>query len=405
MISMLLFIPFMAKAALVTIPGGHPSYAVMSLFIADPSRAPARVPASQTAERVVSITVPPRRGETIPSLCRRLAIQLDDLSATPLHVLAFGSCPAGVAVADELRNLLGRVDFPVTWVEGGACDAGPIAGLQVHAFTGRVEHVDFDGRFRGSIFADGGARQCLVGGLGPEDLSASRPGQTVRALENLQWVLAEAGFGLDDVVRTWFFLDDILSWYDEFNRARTKLYSGVKFRTGSLPASTGIGAKNPAREALTLAAWAFRPLCKNSYAEEVASPLQCPAPAYGSSFSRALEISTNGGRQLFVSGTASIALEGKTLWTGDVRKQVDLTMEVVEAILRSRGFSLKDLSRATAYFRRRTDAPVFAEWLAARGLAKLPVVTTECDICRDDLLFELEGEARCEKTGIRSIRS
>jgi enamine deaminase RidA (YjgF/YER057c/UK114 family) len=135
---------------------------------------------------------------------------------------------------------------------------------------------------------------------------------------------------------------------------------------------------------------------RNSYAEEVASPLQCPAPAYGSSFSRAMEISTNGGRQLFISGTASIAPGGKTRWVGDVRKQVGLTMDVIEAILRSRRFLLEDLSRATAYFRRAADASVFAEWLAARQLSHLPVVSAECDVCRDDLLFELEAEAMAE---------
>ncbi len=204
---------------------------------------------------------------------------------------------------------------------------------------------------------------------------------------------AQAGFDLADTVRTWFFLDHILSWYDDFNRARNKIYSGIKFQTGSLPASTGVGAKNPTGAALAVAAWAFCPVGKNSYAEEVASPLQCPAPAYGSSFSRAMEISTNTGRRLLISGTASIAPEGETLWRGDVRRQVDQTMEVVAAILRARGFEFADLNRATAYFRRADDVGVFAEWLSANGLTGLPIVSARCDVCRDDLLFELEADA------------
>jgi len=285
------------------------------------------------------------------------------------------------------------VDWPVTWVQGGACGNQPAAGLQVHAFAGTVERLVVDGWVVGSVFTDGGARQCVVGGILPGDNTLSRPEQTVRTLENLQIILADAGFNLADVVRTWFFLDHILSWYNDFNPARTEIYSQVKFRTGSLPASTGVGAGNPAGAALALVAWAFRPLGQDSYAEEVASPLQCPAPAYGSSFSRALETSTNTGRRLFISGTASIAPEGKTLWVGDVRKQVELTMNVVEAILRSRGFDFNDLACATAYFRHATDAGVFAEWLAANRLSRLPVVFAQCDVCRDDLLFELEAEA------------
>ena len=81
------------------------------------------------------------------------------------------------------------------------------------------------------------------------------------------------------------------------------------------------------------------------------------------------------------------------MWVDDVYNQVDLTMDVVESILRSRGFSFEDLSRATAYFRRAADAAVFAEWLATRRLTRLPIVSAEAQICRDDLLFELEAEA------------
>ena len=357
-----------------------------------PGTAPSRAPATKS-ENLFAFTFPARPGEDLQELCRRFAARLQERGATPLHVQVFGDCRASAAFTDALRTQFGRVDWPVTWVQGGACGSQPVAGLQVHAFTGKVERVVLDGRQVGSVFTDGGAQQCVVGAMPPGDCTLSRPEQTVRALANLQVILAKAGFKLADVVRTWFFLDHILSWYNDFNHARTKIYSEVKFRTGSLPASTGVGADNPAGAALALAAWAFRPLGKDSYAEEVASPLQCPAPAYGSSFSRALETSTNTGRRLFISGTASIAPEGKTLWVGDVRKQVELTMDVVEAILGSRGFHFNDLACATAYFRHATDAGVFAEWLAANRLSHLPVIFTQCDVCRDDLLFELEAEA------------
>ena len=364
----------------------------MSLFVENPGAAPALEPDTHTGE-LLSLTFQPRPGETIQALCRRLADQLLDYSATPLHLLVFGDCRASTVVRETLRQNLGRVDWPITWAEGAACNGHPISGIQVQAFTGAVERIAFGGRVVGSVFTDGGARQCVVGGLAPEDKKNSQAGQTRQALEDLQIVLAQAGFELADTVRTWFFLENILSWYDDFNQVRTEIYSGVKFHTGSLPASTGVGAKNPSGAALALAAWAFCPVGKNSYAEEVASPLQCPAPAYGSSFSRALETSTNGGRRLFISGTASIAPGGKTLWTDDVRKQVELTMDVVEAILRSRGFEFADLTRVTAYFRRAVEAGVFAEWVAASGLTSLPVVFAQCDVCRDDLLFELEADA------------
>ena len=350
-------------------------------------------PAPQKAGELVTLSLKPKTGEEIQGLCRRLADELNEHSAAPLHLLIFGKCSASKTTLDTLQNKIGHADWPVTWVEGVACDGSPVAGIQVHAFSGTVDRITFGGRVVGSVFTEGGARQCLVGSLTATDQTLSRSEQTRHTLEDLQTILVQAGFDLSDLVRTWFFLENILSWYDEFNQARTAIYSGLKFRSSSLPASTGVAAKNPANTALSLAAWAFRPLSKNVRAQEVASPLQCPAPTYGSSFSRAMEIPTNTGRRLLISGTASIAPGGKTVWAGDVRKQVDLTMDVVEAMLNSRGFTFADLTRAAAYFRNPTDAGAFAEWLTANHLSAMPVTSVQCDVCRNDLLFELEADA------------
>ena len=341
----------------------------------------------------ISLTFKPLPGESGPDLCRRLVEQLQANKATPLHLLVFGNVRACSPTSDVLQKVSGHADWPLTWVEGADCNGGPIAGIQVHAFTGSVERIEFNGRVAGSVFTEGGARQCLVGGLVPADRTLSRPEQTRHALEDLQMILAQAGFELADIVRTWFFLENILSWYDDFNRVRTGIYSGVNFRSGSQPASTGVGAKNPAGGALAVVAWAMRPLNSSVRAKEIASPLQCPAPAYGSAFSRAMELTSASGRRLFISGTASIAPGGETLWPADARRQVAQTMQVVEAILQSRGFRFSDLTRATAYFKRGANAREFTEWCATSGLLLQSVALAQCDLCRDDLLFELEADA------------
>ena len=68
-------------------------------------------------------------------------------------------------------------------------------------------------------------------------------------------------------------------------------------------------------------------------------------------------------------------------------------MQVIDAILRSRGFTFTDLTRATAYFKHSSDVPAFTAWCNANNLPLPIVVPALCDICRDDLLFELEAEA------------
>jgi enamine deaminase RidA (YjgF/YER057c/UK114 family) len=341
-----------------------------------------------------SFVVKPRPGEGMMEMFSRLTRALEEAEAALVSLMIFGSTSAHGAAEEAMRRAFGRIDFPVTWVEGAACGEDPIAGMQAFAFSaGRVTPIASNGRVAGCVFEEGGIRHCLLGGLGPDTLAAWRPDQFRQTLGNLEAALDQAGFALSDLVRTWFHLDDLLSWYPAFNQARTEAYARIQFRTGSLPASTGVSGRNPAGAALVVGAWAMQPLHACARIVEVGSPLQCPAPAYGSSFSRAMESCSLRGRRLLISGTASIAPGGQTVWLGELRKQIDLTMEVIEAILKSRGFALPDITRATAYFKHRADIPAFADWCAKRGLGSMPFVAAQCGICRDDLLFELEADA------------
>jgi hypothetical protein len=220
----------------------------------------------------IALTIRPLRGEGIMELFGRLADALQ--GTTILNMLIFGSVNAGAAAMEAMRRRFGRIDWPVMWVEGGACDLSPIAGIQVFGFNGgAVQRVLCHGRVVGTVFQDSSARYCLLGGLGPRQRLVSRADQAKQTLEELECALVQAGFTIADTVRTWFYLEDILSWYREFNQARTQVYSGIKFRTGSLPASTGVGARNPAGAALTAGARAMQPLNASAGASEVASPL------------------------------------------------------------------------------------------------------------------------------------
>jgi enamine deaminase RidA (YjgF/YER057c/UK114 family) len=109
-------------------------------------------------------------------------------------------------------------------------------------------------------------------------------------------------------------------------------------------------------------------------------------------------IDTPAGRRLLVSGTASIEPNGRSAHVGDLRKQIVLTMEVAHAILASRGFNFSDVTRATAYFKNIQDAPAFDEWRRECNLESLPLVVAQSDICRPELLFEIELDAISSET-------
>ena len=364
-------------------------------FRADTVVAPRRAaPAAQLTPEFV-VTDRQWHGESVAAPFRRLAAELDAREAKLLSLMLYGGLDARAEIERGMREGLGVTDWPVTWIDGvPGGRASAFAGFQAFAVSQRdVTRIRVGNRVVASIFVDGDARHCLLGGIGPTATGLEPAAQAQQTLGNLEWALGLADFRLSDVVRTWFYNKDIVSWYGAFNRVRSAHYAQTPFRTGSLPASTGIGARNAAGAALTVSAWAMQPLTPHAYAREIGSPLQCPAPAYGSSFSRAMELVSGGRRRLFVSGTASIAPGGGTVWVNDSTRQIALTMEVVAAILHSRGMDYDRVTRATAYFKNMAFKPIFEAWREEHELHRMPVVNLQADICRDDLLFEIEVDA------------
>lgn len=341
------------------------------------------------------LTVTPMRGESISAMARRLAEALNPWDATVVRQIVFGSAAAYPATLKTLRLVLDDPELPVAWVEGTGCGDHAIAGMQTHAIAGaRVRTLSGNGRSLARTWEDAVATHCVVNSILPTRTPATPAEQAREVFEKLQTGLASAGMTMKDIVRTWFYLNDLLSWYGDFNRVRNDVFARNELRPHCLPASTGVGGRNPMGATLAAAAWAVRPHDPASRVMHFApSPEQCPASAYGSAFSRAVEISSAGFRRLLVSGTASIARDGKTEHIGDTRAQIERSMQVVAAILESRRMTFADTTFATAFFKHPADAPLFADWLARHGQQSMPVVSAGCDICRDTLLFEIELEA------------
>jgi enamine deaminase RidA (YjgF/YER057c/UK114 family) len=160
-----------------------------------------------------------------------------------------------------------------------------------------------------------------------------------------------------------------------------------------VPASTGIGVANHAGTAVVADVYAVKPKTDKISIFAVPSPLQCPALDYRSSFSRAVEVDTVDQRLLMISGTASIAPGGETVLMGDTAGQIKRTMEVVDAILKSRDMDWVDTTRAIAYFTSVEDVYLLDEYCDEHGLPDMPVAVAHAEICRPDLLFELELDA------------
>ncbi len=289
---------------------------------------------------------------------------------------------------------MGEVRWPLTWIQGDACSSGQVYSSQIVSVSGtELAPVVLDGETVGYCYEDDYAQFCQLSSLKPTDATASREAQARSLFERMDAALTLVGMQCTDTVRTWLYLDQLLDWYEEFNGVRTAFFREKGIFDKMVPASTGIGAANPWGAAILADVTAVKPKSTQCRIEAVASPLQCPALDYKSSFSRAVELSFPTHRQLLISGTASIDPDGASAHLNDTMAQIELTMQVVKAILSSRGMDWADLSRGIAYFKDRADVALWEDWAARNELPRFSLAISHANVCRDALLFEIEVDA------------
>lgn len=243
---------------------------------------------------------------------------------------------------------------------------------------------------------------------------------TLAAFAAMRDMLARKGFAFDQVVRTWLYLGDIVGAegesqrYKELNRARAEFYDGIKFLAryvapaynGAVyPASTGIGARG--RE-VTMGSIAIATERDDIRLLPLENPLQTPAFRYGlrhgphsPRFSRAMAIVGREACAIVVSGTASI-VASETFALSDPAAQTQRTLDNIAALIAPNNFArygvenvgatLDDLVLARVYVKRPQDYPA-ARDVCDERLGELPAVFAIADVCRPELLVEIEGVA------------
>lgn len=330
---------------------------------------------------------------------------LRERGAMPVQERVFAEARAASLVTRaRTRAVAGcgeRWAVPPTIVEGAPVAGSGVAGIHVIGARGRARLVAEGRQVHGRLVVGPSARILGLADVGRrlgEPRSRPPAEEAAGVLEAAEELLAREGFSFADVARTWFYLRDILDWYGEFNGARNGFFRarGVAGANGAgpIPASTGIGGRNARGGSCTLDLVAIQgvgaaPLAK----QRLHNPRQSEATSYGSAFARALQLATADARYVFVSGTAAIDGRGASVHSGDFEGQVLHTLDAVAALLEATGARLADIGQATAFLKRGSDAARFERLLGRSGIEAVPLVTTIADVCRPELLFELDATA------------
>jgi len=299
-------------------------------------------------------------------------------------------------------NKLASEGAPATCLYHTVPDRKGIISAQAIALSGiqHVESVKVNGRNIGLVYEDDCARYCFLSNVFAQNVNASRAEQTKMVFDIFEKALAQHAFKFAETVRTWFLNDHILDWYDEFNKVRTGFFNKTGIFEKTVPASTGIGIGNPYGAALIGNIFAVQPKNGQVIIRAIPSPMQESALNYKSAFCRAIELEFPTHRCLLVSGTASINKEGKTAFPDDVVSQIDLTMRVAEALLQSRKMHWRNLFRGIVYFKHPDYLKYFEEYCRKHEISSANLAVAFTDICRDDLLFEIELDALISKVSV-----
>jgi enamine deaminase RidA (YjgF/YER057c/UK114 family) len=334
---------------------------------------------------------------------------------------------------NELRTLMRDFygpDLPViTFVPQHPCD-GKLVAIEALGIAGDDEEVEIERWSEHVVIArHNGSRWVHFGQIVPQTSATSVYARAFNCFGQIRSLLANAGVHFDETIRTWIYQGNITGSegryerYQELNRARTDFFRHRKFCPGLLPpsheaavypASTGIGTDN---HDLVMSGIAFATEHEEIVAVPLENPRQTAAFDYASrysptspKFSRAMALSCGQFAMIFISGTASIT-NSETRHVGDVEAQTHETINNIEALiseqnltrhgLPSHGTTLDGLSHIRVYIKNARDyARVRA--VCDMRLGGLPAIYAVADVCRSDLLVEIEGVACTANALIRA---
>ena len=205
------------------------------------------------------------------------------------------------------------------------------------------------------------------------------------------------------LIRIWNYLPEINreaggdERYRQFNSARQLAFrKSGQATVGTVPAACALGSR--AGSPLSIYFLAARQLPKMIENPRQTSAYHYP-PKFGRHspiFSRACVLNGSDGTSLFVSGTASI-VGHETLHQGDVDAQTRETMANINALLEeaNRVVGLKRYSldglKFKVYVRQPSDLGAIEGVLSRLLRPSTPIVYLQADVCREDLLVEIEA--------------
>ena len=371
----------------------------------------------------------PRGGEAADQARACLAALRERLDASGLtdreilrltFFLDAGTDSGGAAsrnkLAAVLREAFGPLPPPASFVAQPP-ERGRHAALEAAVLPRRFAELEVRRRSLGDlsyVVVEGpGFREVHGGGLASDGRSEDLSVPARQAFEKMAGILRRERLTFGHVIRQWSYIEDIagvrtvrgkrVQNYQAFNDVRTLFYGRSAFPAG-YPAATGIGqaAGGIVLEFVALEAGAGVKVVPLSNPRQVDAHQYSGRVLVGSAveglpertspkFERAKLVGRGGAALVYVSGTAAV-LGQKSVGRGDAEAQARTT-------IRNIGAFPGELTCLRAYVKRAADIPKVRR-VCERAFGPVPALYLKADICRKELLIELEG-VKCGRAGPR----
>lgn len=293
------------------------------------------------------------------------------------------------------------------------------AVLSSRAAGVRVRRKQLDG-LPYAVVTGADFREVHGAGIASDDARGGVPEQAKEAFERMKAILRHEGLSFGHVVRQWNYIEGIVDIrrergktrqnYQAFNDVRTLYYGASDFPRG-YPAATGIGQAAggvildftaldapPGARILPLSNPRQADAHRYSGGVLVGDPIAEVTERTSPKFERAKLVAWERSGIVYVSGTAAV-LGQESVGRRDVEAQTRTTVENIAALagkenLTRAGLPLTPaggvLSYLRAYVKRAADIPKVRR-ICERAFGPIPALYVRADICRPELLVELEG--------------
>lgn len=260
-------------------------------------------------------------------------------------------------------------------------------------------------------------KEVWAGGLGSVLFPSDTRNAAVKAFTGIKAILDAEGMSFNHIVRQWNYIGNILEINEElqnyqvFNEVRSEFYHDYRTIHG-YPSATGIGMKLGG----VLIDFCAVMTNEEGSVKPIDNPAQVNAYEYGQQvlkgrtekgksvkhppqFERALLLSGKINSTLFISGTASIVGQ-ETIGAGNVEKQTLVTIENISKLTDQHRIGSitgnsdridESLILLRVYVRYQKDFEKVKR-ICQEHFPEAPSVFIESDICRDNLLVEIEAE-------------